>query len=196
MPNLPPPAVPSVVPSIPSGRSAGPSPTQAAVPAVAPFPNWVEVNCSISHLQAPNQSKCWRGPLGGANASDCTFENWGVDTVDTAKIGYVWVFMRAPGTAGHCYVHEGIKLIDYLKKNNRINSESEDWSGPIPVSNGYDAAFVITQDKAECRAFLRNGPVWQGGYLYIMRGYLCGRGGGKVSESDIRGLVAAVTIVR
>jgi hypothetical protein len=77
--------------------------------------------------------------------------------------------------------------------SSRVKDESRDWSAPIPVADGYDATFVIGLDN-ECRAFMRNGPIWQQGYRYIIRGYLCRSDRARVTGGDVEALLASITV--
>jgi hypothetical protein len=105
--------------------------------------------------------------------------------------------MRAPGTTAKCYVSPAADPVANLKKINlRVSSELPDWSEPRAVSDGFNAVFFMTKNRVECRAFFRLGPRWQGGYWYIFRGYLCDRGGSKITDSDFDAFVAGVSVAR
>jgi hypothetical protein len=107
--------------------------------------------------------------------------------------GYVRVLMVSPGSPGMCYIYHGSKPIDLMKGTVRDATKTRDWSTPVLFKNGFQSTFVNINNSV-CRAFVQNSATWQGGYRYVMRGFLCGKTGTAVGQDDLAALLAAVTI--
>jgi hypothetical protein len=171
------------------------TPTMPA-PTVPRTAKWVHIDCSLSPLSLPHQVRCSRGPLSAADTlgSRCTFENWSARLASDTQFGFVRLMKVSPDSPGRCYIYHRAEPIDLMKKSVRdAETLTRDWSAPTPVKDGFDSAFV-NANNSQCRAFTRDSRPWQGGYLYVMRGFLCGKHGATVGENDLAGLLAAVTI--
>jgi hypothetical protein len=100
----------------------------------------------------------------------------------------------SPDSPGRCYIYHRDEPIDLMKKTVRdAKTRTRDWSAPASVKDGFESTFVIA-DNSQCRAFTRDSQPWQGGYQYVMRGFLCGKHGAAVGENDLASLLAAATI--
>jgi hypothetical protein len=189
---------PNAAAGVPSAPVSPAPPTTATPPALTlPSPaKWVQVDCSLSRLTVPHQVKCSRGPLSSSDSlrSRCTYENWSVNLSSNTAFGFVRIMMVSPDSPGRCYIYHGGEPIDLMKKTVRgAETRTRDWSTPDLVKDGYNSAFV-NSNNSQCRAFIRNSQSWQGGYRYVMRGFLCGKQGAALSENDLDTLLAAVTI--
>jgi hypothetical protein len=186
--------LPFVAGTVPSPPVSSAPPTTTTPP--APPTKWVKVDCSLSRLAVPHQVKCARGPLSSADSltSRCTYENWSVNLASTTAFGFVRIMIVSSDSPARCYIYHGGEPIDLMKKTVRESTtRTRDWSIPDLVRNGYNSTFINTS-SSQCRAFLRDSQSWQGGYRYVLRGFLCGKKGAAVSENDLDTLLAAVTI--
>lgn len=174
----------------PFGTATMPAPT-------APRPaKWVKIDCSLSALSVPHQVKCSKGPLSSSDSlrSRCSYENWSANLASNTEFGFVRLMKVSSDSPGRCYIYHGTEPIDLMKKTVRdAETRTRDWSTPAPVKDGFDSTFVHASN-AQCRAFIRDSQSWQGGYQYVMRGFLCGKQGAAVGENDLASVLAAVTI--
>lgn len=174
----------------PFGPGTMPAPT---VPRPA---KWVQIDCSLSPLTLPHQVKCSKGPLSASDSlgSRCSFENWSAKLASDTQFGFVRLMKVSPDSPSRCYIYHRSEPIDLMKKTVRdAETRTRDWSAAAPVKDGFESTFVIA-DNSKCRAFTRDSQAWQGGYQYVMRGFLCGKHGAAVGENDLASLLAAVTI--
>jgi hypothetical protein len=166
-------------------------PTPASRPA-----KWVKIDCSLSPLTLPHQVQCSKGPLSSSDSlrSRCTYESWSAKLASDTQFGFVRLMKVSPDSPGRCYIYHRDEPIDLMKKTVRdAETRTRDWSTAAPVKDGFDSTFV-NANNSQCRAFIRDSQHWQGGYQYVMRGFLCGRHGAAVSGNDLASLLAAVTI--
>jgi hypothetical protein len=62
------------------------------------------------------------------------------------------------------------------------------------TSAGGETASIASVGGENCKAFLKYGPPWQGGFLWAVRGWLCGVQGNSVQDRDLQSFVDALVV--
>ena len=101
----------------------------------------------------------------------------------------------------HCDVR--YKDIAATLKASTVARHGTGWSDVNQIGGIYTASFTsaggqtasVTSVGAEnCKAFLKLGPPWQGGFQWAVRGWLCGIQGNSVQDRDLQSFVDALVV--
>jgi hypothetical protein len=197
-------------PAPPASGASTPPPPPAATAPVAPLPGqWPDVDCGTTKLTTTaSQQRCRRGPavngyVGGARTGaqeDCAVEQWTVATRSPSNFGYALLDnLRNPVV--NCRVRYGD--IAAAMKYGTVAQKGTGWSDVNQIGSIYTAGFTAAGGQTasltsvggeNCKAFFKYGPSWQGGFLWAVRGWLCGVPGNSVQDRDLQSFVDALIV--
>jgi hypothetical protein len=195
-------------PAPPASGASTPPPAVAAP--VAPVTgNWPDVDCATAKLTTTaSQPRCRRGPTIDSYAReprtgdrDCAAEQWSVWTRSPSNFGYARLTnIRTP--VPRCGVFHW-DIAELLKNYNPVARTGTGWSDVNQIGDIYSASFTSAGGQTagftfvggeNCKAFLKWGPPWQGGFLWRASGWLCGVQGNSVQDRDLQSFVDALII--
>jgi hypothetical protein len=174
-------------------------PALAADPEVWPpvaQAQWQDVDCGAAKLTTTaSPLTCRRGAVfndrgGGAEgAIDCVGERWSVFTRSPANFGFALLTnLRALGPG--CGVSFG-DIGTHLKS--QVSKDVAGWSDVSQIGDIYAASFTSARGR-NCKVFAKYGPPWQRGFVWALRGWLCGAHGKSVSDGDLQSFVSSLIV--
>jgi hypothetical protein len=193
-----------------SGASTPPPPPAPVAPVTG---QWPDVDCATTKLTTTaSQPRCRRGPVFDINAGvlspsnrDCAGKQWSVATRSPSNFGLATLAnIRTPvprcGIFGVFY--RGIDTAAAMKLG-PVARNGTGWSDVNQIGGIYTASFTSAGGQTasftsaggeNCKAFLKYGPPWQGGYLWAVWGWLCGVQGNSVQDRDLLSFVDALYV--
>ena len=163
-----------------------------------------EVPCTQTRIAFGSGGKCLRGyrlDL-GRNSTDRTKCEMALDVVidSTGKLSIeadILVFdpYRVTAIAGsppaYCYVHSylGYDQEDFQDVN-QITRRGTNWHN-LQI-NGQERSIEFSDETHNCVAVLKPGPVWRGGYIYMMHASICRTDRATVLAGDIAYVVGSL----
>jgi hypothetical protein len=131
---------------------------------------------------------------------ECTGEQWTGATRSPSNFGFARLAnIRTP--VPNCQVRYSIAVA--LKGSNPVSQNGTGWSDVNQIGDLYTASFtsaggetasIASVGGENCKAFLKYGPPWQGGFLWAVRGWLCGVQGNSVQDRDLQSFVDALVV--
>jgi hypothetical protein len=190
-----------------SGTYTPPAATAPVAPATG---HWPDVDCATTKLTTTaSQPRCRRGPmlndtawgdLSTTSAQDCVGEQWTVATRSPSNFGFALLDnIRNP--VPHCQVR--YSDIAAALKAGTVARHGTGWSDVNQIGGIYTASFTSAGGQTasftsvggeNCKAFLKLGPPNGGGFLWAVRGWLCGVQGNSVQDRDLQSFVDALVI--
>jgi len=153
------------------------------------------VACSTIPMRIPGQTKCWGGPIIGPSnlGQSCSFKQMATYSQTERSFAYIRVIMLLDRDS-MCWVNPPNDPLTAMQ----VLKTSSNWAPVRQMENGVAAAFVYSpknlSTSANCQAFIRYGPRWQSGRVWVMRGYLCNLQAGAVADAEVDRLVASIWI--
>jgi hypothetical protein len=196
----------------PPAPGASTPPPAATAPAAPATGHWPDVDCATTKLTTTaSQRRCQIGPTfndwaggasTGASVQECVGEQWSVATRSPSNFGFARLAnIRNPVPNCHVSYRNGIAAA--LKNSNPVAQNGTGWSDVNQTGGIYTASFssaggqtasVTSVGGENCKAFLKLGPPWGGGFLWAVRGWLCGVQGNSVQDRDLQSFVDALVI--
>ena len=183
-------------------------------PAVAQIPaqsQWLDVDCGAAKLTTTaSPLRCRRAPapfVEGARES-CVGEWWEVYTHSPANLGFAHLnSVRALGQ--RCSVRffkpdelerlglvappKELPLSDIGAVLKSMAKDATGWSDVSQIGDIYTARFTSAGGE-NCNAFAKFGPPWQQGFVWEVRGWLCGVQGQSVPDGDLQKFVDSLIV--
>jgi hypothetical protein len=190
-----------------SGGSA--APPAATAPVAAVTGQWPDVDCGTAKLTTTaSQPRCRRGPTVNGRAGeprtgareDCAVEQWTVTTRSPSNFGFA--SLTNPRTpVPNCRVRYG-DIVAAMKLG-PVARNGTGWSDVNQIGGIYTASFTSAGGQTpsftsvggeNCKAFLKYAPPWASGFLWVVRGWLCGVKGNSVQDRDLQSFVDALIV--
>jgi hypothetical protein len=159
---------------------------------------WPEVDCRAAKLTTTaSQPRCQRGPVfnpGGKQYTgyDCADEEWNVTARSPTNFGFALLYnVRAlvPG----CAVSYPGGIAKALKGYPPFPTNGSGWSEVSQIGDISTARFTSAGGE-NCKAFAKFGPPWQHGFVWEVRGWLCGVQGQSVPDGDLQTFVDSLIV--
>ena len=194
----------------PPASGASILPPAATAPVAPVTGNWPDVDCATTKLTTTAcQPRCQRGPAfndyAGAQHDavlECSGEQWSVATRSPSNFGFARLAnIRTPVPNCQVRYREGIAAV--LKNSNSVAQNGTGWSDVNQIGGIYTASFTSAGGQTasftsaggeNCKAFLKLGPPWAGGFLWVVRGWLCGVQRNSVQDRDLQSFVDALYV--
>jgi hypothetical protein len=162
------------------------------------------------------------GASNASSGQECVGEQWTVATRSPSNFGFAHLDnIRNP--VPHCQVHYRRGIAAALKDSNALAQNGTGWSDVNQIGGIYTASFTSAGGQTasftsaggqtasftsaggqtasftsvggeNCKAFLKLGPPWAGGSLWVVRGWLCGVQGNSVQDRDLQSFVDALIV--
>jgi hypothetical protein len=191
-----------------SGTSIPPAATAPVAPVTG---HWPDVDCATTKLTTTaSQPRCRRGPgfndYAGGNQSapgvqECVVEQSSVATRSPSNFGFARLAnLRNP--VPHCLVYYR-DIAAALKNSSFVAEKGTGWTDVNQIGGIYTASFTAGGGETavfssvggeNCKAFLKLGPPWGGGSLWVVRGWLCGVQGNSVQDRDLQSFIDALVV--
>jgi hypothetical protein len=178
---------------------AMPVAAQAPAPTTKAAMEWPEVDCRAAKLTTTaSQPRCQQGPVfnpsgrGGGSRVDCADEEWNVTARLPRNFGFALLYnIRA--LVPTCAVNFPGGIAKALKGYPPFPINGTGWSEVSQIGDIYTARFTSAGGE-NCRAFAKFGPPWQQGFVWEVRGWLCGVQGQSVSDGDLQAFVDSLIV--
>jgi hypothetical protein len=172
---------------------------------------WPDVDCATAKLTTTaSQPRCQVGPAVSGYAAitstggqeDCAIEQWTVATRSPSNFGYA-LLANIRNLAPHCQVYYKEGIAAAMKYNGSVAQNGTGWSAVNQIGGIYTASFtsaggqtasVTSVGGENCKAFLKLGPPNGGGFLWVVRGWLCGVQGQSVSDRDLHAFADSLIV--
>jgi hypothetical protein len=193
-----------------AGGSTPPAATAATAPVTPVTGHWPDADCAATKLTTTaSEPRCRVGPMfndtvrTSANAGsgqECFGEQWSVATRSPSNFGFALLAnIRTP--VPRCEVR--YRDIAAALKDSTVARNGTGWSDVNQIGGIYIASFTAAGGQTaaftsvggeNCKAFLKLGPPWAGGSLWIVHGWLCGVPGNSVRDRDLQSFVDALIV--
>jgi hypothetical protein len=169
-----------------------PAPSKAAI-------EWQEVDCRAAKLTTTaSQPRCQRGPAiqptgkvpGGGY--DCVDELWNVTARSPTNFGFA-LLINVRALVPLCAVRYPGGIAEALKGGPAFPTNGTGWSEVSQIGDIYTARFTSAGGE-NCKAFAKFGPPWQHGFVWAVRGWLCGVQGQSVPDGDLQTFVDSLIV--
>ena len=204
-----------------SGTSTPPAATTAQAsasanhfrlwPYLTEMADWPDVDCGTAKLTTTaSRPRCQRGPMvdGGRVLAEplpggCAGEWWSVSTRSPSNFGFALLNnIRTP--VENCRSRFGDEGMAAAMKVALVARNGTGWSDVNQIGDIYTASFTSAGGQTasftsvggeNCKAFLKVGPPWRNnGWLWVVRGWLCGVQGNSVQDRDLQSFVDALVV--
>jgi len=187
------------------------APTSPPPPSAQPNPyfgklrveedKWPEIPCDASRIGAAAGASCRKGPrtevMAGDVASssrqqsncniahDLVIGNFGGLTVEADILVFDPYYVSAIGHQNmDCYVHASYTdLREAFPDLNQMTRQGQGWRNFLENADMSTMEFSIGEDN--CLALQRRGPVWRGGYIYLIHASICRKDRQPVNAADV-----------
>jgi hypothetical protein len=172
---------------------------QAPAPTTGAAIEWQEVDCRAAKLTTTaSQPRCQRGPVfnpsGRATSGqfDCADEQWNVTARSSTNFGFALLYnIRA--LVPTCAVNWPGGVAKALKGYPPFPINGTGWSEVSQIGDIYTERFTSAGGE-NCKAFAKFGPPWQQGFVWEVRGWLCGVQGQSVPDGDLQKFVDSLIV--
>jgi hypothetical protein len=178
---------------------AMPVAAQAPAPTTKAAIEWPEVDCRAAKLTTTaSQPRCQKGPVSNPSGRDtsgrfaCADELWNVTARSPTNFGFA-LLINVPALVNACAVTYGSHIAEALKGGPTFPTNGTGWSEVSQIGDIYTARFTSAGGE-NCRAFAKYGPPWQHGFVWAVRGWLCGVQGRSVSDGDLQAFVDSLIV--
>lgn len=188
-------------------------------PYLTEMADWPEVDCGTAKLTTTaSQPRCRRGPmvdrgrvLAEPLPGGCAGEWWSVSTRSPSNFGFALLnTIRTP--VADCRSRYGDEGMAAAMQVALVARNGTGWSDVNQIGDIYTASFTSAGGETasftsvggeNCKAFLKLGPprwngwsAWTGasGWLWVVRGWLCGVQGNSVEDRDLQSFVDALIV--
>jgi hypothetical protein len=130
----------------------------------------------------------------------CAVEQWSVATRSPSNFGYARLTNLRAAVA-RCMVR--YPDIAAALKIGPVAQHGTGWSDVNQIGGIYTTSFTSAGGETasftaiggeNCKAFFKYGPPWQFGFLWAVRGWLCGVQGNSVQDRDLQSFVDALIV--
>jgi hypothetical protein len=171
-----------------------------------------EVPCTVTRIAfATATGKCLQGyrmtpgatdeitdPKGGSNcdlALDVVVYRSGSLSIEADTLIFDPYKITAIGhqTSQFCYVNgnPGYGLEDFQDMN-QMTRQGANWRNP--VNNGEDKSIEFSYGAHNCIAAKKNGPLWGGGYVYVLHASICRTDAAAMRAEDVAYVLGSLQI--
>jgi hypothetical protein len=178
---------------------AMPVSAQAPAPTTTAAMEWPEVDCRAAKLTTTaSQPRCQKGPVFNPTARDtggrfdCADEGWNVTARSPTNFGFALLYNIRAVVPGCAVTFPG-GIAKALKGYPPFPKNGTGWSEVNQIGDIYTARFTSAGGE-DCKAFAKFGPPWQHGFVWEVRGWLCGVPGNSVQDRDLQSFVDALVV--
>jgi len=174
---------------------AMPVAAQAPAPTTNAAIEWPEVDCRAAKLTTTaSQPRCQQGPVfnPSGRAVDCADEEWNVTARSPTNFGFALLY-NVRALLPTCAVNFPGGIAKALKGYPPFPINGTGWSEVSQIGDIYTARFTSAGGE-NCKAFAKFGPQWQQGFMWEVRGWLCGVQGNSVQDRDLQSFVDALVV--
>ena len=123
---------------------------------------------------------------------DCAVEGWNVTARSLTNFGFA-LLNNIRALVPQCVVVYRRGIAETLKGGAAFPTNGTEWSELSQIGEIYMARFTSAGGE-NCRAFAKFGPQWQQGFVWEVRGWLCGVQGRSVSDGDLQPFVDSLIV--
>jgi hypothetical protein len=104
----------------------------------------------------------------------------------------IYMALAVPPFVGGIKAYSEQQSVGYLKNLNDITRKGRDWSAI--KTDGNSSYLTFKTEQEQCIAFDHAGPFKEGGYAWVLRGYLCSAGTAAPSFENVKAYLAATRV--